>query len=213
MPATPDPAYDDEPGFRELVRADYAAFLGTDTNSHRGASRLRRLLDVLTWPGFVAVVVFRCAHATSRLGLFPIARILTYLNLSLHGCEFHPRAVIGPGLVVLHPQGCGFGPGVRVGRNCKLVKTVVLGTGGFDDPSRDGFPQVGDNVVFCDGSSAWGPVTIGDNSVLGAGVRLFRSVPPASKVVLNQRQMVLSALDGLGPQRRHEPVEEERVQQ
>jgi serine O-acetyltransferase len=127
-----------------------------------------------------------------------VARALTYLNLVLHSAEFHPSSVIGPGFVLLHPQGCGTSAGVRIGARCRMLKGVALGAGGYDDPGRDGVPVVGDDVLLCDGASVWGPVTIGDRSVVGAGVRLFKSVPADSKVLYAQRQMVVSRLDVSG---------------
>jgi serine O-acetyltransferase len=191
MPVTTHPVRDGELGLVDLVRADYAALRGAGTNTEPGASRLRLTLDILTWPGFVAVVIYRVAHAAHKIGLLPVSRALTYLNLVLHSFEMHPKVIAGPGLVVLHPQGSGCAAGVRIGRRCRMTKGVTLGAGGFDDPSVDGFPVVGDDVVFGEGSSAWGPVSIGDRALIGAGVRLFRSVPSDSKVVLAQRQMVL----------------------
>lgn len=180
-----------ELGLVDSIKADYAIFRGAGTNPT--SSRLRQVLDILTWPGFISVVIFRSARAAHRWGLFPVSRVLTYLNLTLHSTDMSPRAVVGPGLLMLHPLSSGWGPGVRIGRNVRILHGVVLGAGGFlDDPSRDGFPVIGDDVILCDGVTIFGPVTIGARSIVGAGVRLTRSVPEDSQVVFGQRVMVTS---------------------
>ncbi|MCZ7527876.1 MAG: hypothetical protein M5U14_16755 [Acidimicrobiia bacterium] len=150
-----------------------------------GGSNLRRAVDILTWPMFHAVVVFRLARAAQRNGLGPIARILMYVNEVVFFVEFSPKAVVGPGLVVLHP-GCGCAAGTRIGRNCTFVMFVQMGVAGRGDPRRDGPPTIGDDVVLSANSSVWGPVTVGSRSVIGAGVRLHQSVPEDSVVMAEQ---------------------------
>lgn len=176
-----------EVGLVESIKADYVAY--RDFLSVYGKSRLRSIFNILTWPMFHAVVMFRLARAAQRAGLFPIARTLMYLNEVVFMTELSPQAIIGPGLVMVHP-GCGCTAGTRVGQNCKMVMHVVLGVGGYTDTSRDGPPVIGDDVNLLSYSSVWGPVTVGSRSVIGLGVRLMKSVPEDSVVFAPQRQIV-----------------------
>jgi serine O-acetyltransferase len=172
-----------EVGLVESIKADYAAFKAF--YSVLGKSRLRSLFNILTWPMFHAVVIFRLARAAQRNGLAPIARVLMYINEVVFFVEFSPKAIIGPGLLLVH-AGSGCSAGTRIGRNCIILMFVQLGVAGYADPSRDGPPVVGDDVVLSGGCSIYGPVTIGSRSVIGAGVRLFESVPEDSRVTARQ---------------------------
>ncbi|MGY4496951.1 serine O-acetyltransferase [Bradyrhizobium sp. GM24.11] len=86
---------------------------------------------------------------------------------------------IGPGLYLQH----GFATVVTaksIGRNCLINQQVTIGYRGFDKA-----PRIGDNVSIRAGAKVLGDVTIGDNSVIGAGAVVIRSVPPDSVVVGN----------------------------
>lgn len=192
-----------EVGLVESIKADYVAY--RDFLSVSGKSRLRSALNVLTWTMFHAVVLFRLARAAQRAGLFPLARVLVYANEVLFLTEFSPQAIVGPGLVVIHP-GCGCAAGTRIGRNCKMVGMVHLGVGGYSDSSRDGAPVIGDDVNLLVYSSVWGPVTVGSRSVIGLGVRLLKSVPEDSAVFAPQRQ-ILTKRPGAGEPATDEPAQ------
>lgn len=176
---------------RWLIRADFRAFAAL--NGGRQRSRLRRRLDVLTLPGFQTVVIYRVAAYLHRLGLTPLARLVSTAGLVLFSAEVSPHVVAGPGLVLPHPHGLMLGAGAVLGRNVRILRGVVLGTSGRDDPTRDGFPVIGDDCVLCDGVSVFGPIQVGAGSTIGAGVMLSRSVPPASVVVLRQDLVVRTA--------------------
>ncbi len=172
-----------EVGFRESVKADFERFRSIRESA--GGSKLRRTLDILAWPTFHAVVVFRLARAAQRNGLGPIARLLMYINEVVWFVELSSKAVVGPGLVLVHP-GSGCAAGTRIGRNCTMVMFVHLGVGGRLDPTKDGPPVIGDDVSFGANSSAWGPVTVGSRSVIGTGVRVMQDIEEDSLVVAEQ---------------------------
>ena len=70
---------------------------------------LVRAIDALALPGTCAVLMFRIAVAFHRRGLKPISRALYFVNVVLFGAALHPAARVGPGLVVAHPVGMGWG--------------------------------------------------------------------------------------------------------
>lgn len=164
----------------QLIRADFEALVALD---HAGAHTLRRRLDVLAQPGFWAVCIFRLSAACHRAGLLPLARVLFLLNLFLFGTEMAPRARVGPGLAVPHPISTGFSGGTRIGRNVVLLSGVHLGSAGYPDPAKDGFPTIGDGCRIMDGAKVLGPVEIGAGAVIGANALVMRSVPPGAVVV------------------------------
>ena len=168
----------------EVIRADFEAFMGLDTASER--SSLRRRFDVLTLPGFWAVVLYRISSQLHHRGLFPLARLVMMFTFVLFSCEISPRMQAGPGLVVPHPQCVTMGAGVVLGSRVKLLRSVGMGIAGYRDPSRDGWPEIGDDCVIYDGAKVFGPVKVGHHSVIGASVVLLESVPPYSTVALRQ---------------------------
>lgn len=182
-----------EVGLIDSIKADYARFI--DFNAQPGKSRLRSALNVLTLPMFHSVLLVRLARAAQRTGLVPLARIFMYLNEVIYFVELSPKAVIGPGLVMAH-AGSGCAAGTRIGKNATLLMFVHLGVAGYPDPSRDGPPTIGDDVILSANCSVFGPVTIGSRCVVGTGVRLFKSLPDDSIVVAPQRHKITGNMRG-----------------
>jgi serine O-acetyltransferase len=161
------------------LRADYVGCLGLERM--RGMS-LRRHFDVLTQVGFWSVVIFRISAAAHRAGLLPVARVLYALNIMLFGADLHPRARIGPGLVIPHPVGVGVGAGSRIGRDVLLLKGITLGTAGLSVPTEDGFPVIGDGCRIMDGAKLLGPIEVGSRALIGANALVMRSIPAGAIV-------------------------------
>jgi len=171
-------------GLAATIKEDFEVFAGQDPAKSRGP---RLYLDILTLPGFWSVVTYRLAALAHRKGLLPVARMLFLLNMVLWSVELSPRAEIGPGLLIPHPQGVGVGAGVKIGRHAKLLKGTSIGAAGYEDHRKDGMPVIGDNCTIFDGAKVLGPIEVGDNCRVGAGVMLMKSIPAGSTIVLEQR--------------------------
>jgi serine O-acetyltransferase len=99
------------------------------------------------------------------------------------GVDIHPRAQIGPGLVLRHAHAVVIGRGAVIGRNVHVFHGVTLGNRLSGGPNRpDGFPVIGDDAILGAGAIILGPVHVGERSWVGAGVVLTRDVPPDSVV-------------------------------
>lgn len=123
------------------------------------------LVDLLTIPGTCAVLLFRLASTAHHRGLRPLSRFLYFVNVVLFGAELHPGAIVQPGLAVPHPVGIAVGGECRIGRRALLFRSVAIG--GVGDPKRPGMPVLGDDVVVFDSASVFGPVHVGDRSIIG----------------------------------------------
>lgn len=161
------------PGFRETVRADFAAMAKAKKARYPS---LTGLIDILMLPGTWAVLIFRTSVALHRAGLRPFSRILYFANSVLFSVDMIPTAVVGPGLALPHPIGVGMGE-VRIGRNVTLMGGVRLGTGAFGDLSRDGWPTIGDNCFLMDGAKLFGPVVVGHDTVVATNSVVVRDLP------------------------------------
>lgn len=163
----------------ELLRADYEATVSIDPLRPRG---LGRTLDVLTQPGFLCIVLYRLASAAKRRNHRVLARLLLLAQTMLFGAEIYPGAVIGPGVTLVHPVGVGIGAGVVMGRDMRLHGQIRIGSAGFKDPTKDGFPVFGDGCTIYDCAMVFGPVEVGAGSRIGANALLMESVPSGSLV-------------------------------
>lgn len=60
----------------------------------------------------------------------------------------------------------------KIGNNCRVSQQVTIGQKG------DFKPTIGDNVKICAGAIVIGGVSIGNNSIVGAGAVVVKDVPP-----------------------------------
>lgn len=162
------------PSFAATIWADmenFASLKGTSLRSVGG------VLDVLFFPGVMAVILFRLSSVFHRAGLRPISRLLYILNVVLFGADLAPGMQIGPGLALPHPVGVIIGAGVRMGRNVRVFGGAQLGGAAYEDRSRDGFPVVGDECWIFGGAKVLGPIAVGDHAMVAAGALVLQAVP------------------------------------
>ncbi len=83
---------------------------------------------------------------------------------------------VGPGLMLMH----GFATIItarKIGADCQVSQQVTIG---YDD--RGAPPVLGDRVRVGANSVILGPITIGDDAVVGAGAVVVRDVPAGAVV-------------------------------
>jgi serine O-acetyltransferase len=160
-----------------------------------------RLREILLNPGMWAVVGYRFRRwvRTSRMPRlvrlpFTLAAVVAQLGAEvLTGIQLSSAAQIGPGLYVPHSGTTVVGSGSVIGSDCTLAHGVTLGhRGGGKDAGRTGNPVVGDRVYIGPGSAIIGPVTVGEDAVIGVGAVVTKSVP-ARAVVAGSPARVLSS--------------------
>jgi serine O-acetyltransferase len=98
------------------------------------------------------------------------------------------RCRVGPGLFIDHGTGVVIGETARVGTDVTIYHGVTLGGTGRDRGKRH--PTIGDRVTIGAGAKVLGPITIGQDSRIGANAVLVRPVPPGSVVVGIPAQLV-----------------------
>ncbi|WP_246174431.1 serine O-acetyltransferase [Bradyrhizobium paxllaeri] len=102
--------------------------------------------------------------------LYKIIQILTGIELP---CE----AIVGRNFVIDHFGGIIVSGYARFGDNCRIRNGVVVGLRRVDQPVA---PVIGNNVDIGSGAKLLGPITIGDNSLIGANAVVLIDVPPNS---------------------------------
>ncbi|WP_432720863.1 serine O-acetyltransferase [Jeongeupia wiesaeckerbachi] len=178
------------PDIRRLLDSDVeAAYLGDPA-----ARSVDEIL--LCYPGIIAIIHHRLAHALYVLGVPLLARIVAELAHAETGIDIHPGAQIGRGFFIDHGTGVVIGETAVIGERVRLYQAVTLGAKRFDTDAsgalhkgRPRHPTVGDDVVIYAGATILGRITIGHGSAIGGNVWLTRSVPPGSVITqANLRQ-------------------------
>ncbi len=142
----------------------------------------RSILEiVLAYPGLHALWMHRAAHWLWEKKVPVVPRLISHLNRFLTGIEIHPGAKFGKGVFIDHGMGVVIGETSEIGDYVTLYQGVTLGGTGKEKGKRH--PTVGRNVVIAAGAKVLGPITIGDDSKVGAGAVVIRDVPPRCTVV------------------------------
>lgn len=137
----------------------------------------------LLYPGPKAVMFHRIAHWFYSQQLHFFARFFSELSRWLTGIEIHPGARIGRRLVIDHGMGVVIGETAEIGDDCIIFHGVTLGGVKFDPVKRH--PTVMNRVLIGTGAKVLGPITLGDDSRVGANAVVTRSVEPGQTVVGN----------------------------
>lgn len=132
-------------------------------------------------PGIHAQIFYRISHFFYNKKMFITARIISQLGRFFTGIEIHPGAIIGKRLFIDHGMGVVIGETAELGDDVTLYQGVTLGGTGKDKGKRH--PTIHNNVTIGSGAKILGPITVGENSKIGAGAVVVRCVPPNTTAV------------------------------
>lgn len=149
---------------------------------------------IFCYPGLEAITIHRLAHELYRLGVPLIPRILSEWSHNRTGIDLHPGAKIGPSFFIDHGTGVVIGETCEIAGNVKVYQGVTLGALSFPKDAEGNVvrdtkrhPTIEEGVViYASATILGGDTTIGANSVIGAGVSLYESVPPDTIVTINK---------------------------
>lgn len=174
---------DDLPRLRRLLDTDVSA-------AYNGDPAARSVDEVLLcYPGVLALIHHRIAHALYQRGLPILARIVAEIAHSRTGIDIHPGATIGSAFFIDHGTGVVIGETAVIGDRVKLYQHVTLGAKRFP-AGADGLPEKGlprhprveDDVVIYAGATVLGRVTLGRGAVIGGNVWVTHDVPAGGSV-------------------------------
>jgi serine O-acetyltransferase len=141
-------------------------------------------------PGFQALAIHRFGVWVDGIGWAPARFLLRRLYFLLsgfaklfYGVEVPYTAEVGRRLRLAHGQ-CGvvIGRFCRIGDDCVIRHNVTLGRLSGPSSERD-VPRLGNRVEIGAGAVIVGPVTIGDDAIIGPNVVVREDVPPESTVM------------------------------
>ncbi|MBW4029569.1 MAG: serine O-acetyltransferase [Acidobacteria bacterium] len=157
------------------LRSDLRAITERDPAS-RGP-----LETALTYPGLHALWAHRIAHQLWHRRLKFLARWLAAVARVFTGVDIHPAASLGERVFIDHAMGVVIGETAVVGDDVTIYQGVTLGGTSLSHEKRH--PTIGRRVIIGAGAKVLGPITVGDDSRVGANAVVVNSVPPNSVVV------------------------------
>lgn len=153
---------------------------------------------ILTYPGLLALFVYRTAHVMVKLDIPMLPRMMTEYAHRLTGIDLHPGASIGRGIMIDHGTGIVVGETAVVGNHVKIYQGVTLGALYFPRDEAGAMvrqtrrhPTVEDYVVlYANATVLGGETVIGHHSVVGSNAWITESIPPYSKVLYQSESVV-----------------------
>lgn len=170
-------------GFGALLRAARTRFREDVSAAKERDPAVRSTAElVLAYPGLHALWFHRMAHRMwRRPGLRLAARIVSHISRALTGIEIHPAAQLGHRVFIDHGMGVVIGETAEVGDDVLIYHGVTLGGRSMSRGKRH--PTIGNGVVLGTGARVLGPITIGDNTQVGANAVVVKNVPADAVVV------------------------------
>jgi serine O-acetyltransferase len=190
--------YEDTLLFLETI-PDIQRVLAKDVQACFDGDPAAKSLDeiIFCYPGIFAIMVYRLAHKLHDLGVPFIPRIMTEYAHGQTGIDIHPGADIGEGFVIDHGTGVVIGETTFIGKSVRLYQGVTLGALSLPKNAGEALrgkkrhPTIEDEVIIYSGATILGGQTrIGARSVIGGNVWLTESVPPDTKVLLAEPQLI-----------------------
>ena len=108
--------------------------------------------------------------------------MIAFRSMRRFGCEISPFCKLGEGLRIHHSQGITIGWQVEAGNNLELFQHVTIGSNRKERNGRT-MPRIGNNVSIGNGAIVVGPISIGDNVIIGAQSYVDKDIPDNSFVI------------------------------
>lgn len=150
---------------------------------------------ICSYPGFLAIFVYRAAHILYDAGVPLIPRIMTEYAHSRTGIDINAGATIGRRFFIDHGTGVVIGETTVIGDNVKIYQGVTLGALstrlGRKLGGKKRHPTIENDVTIYSGATILGGDTvIGEGSVIGGNVFITESVPKNMRVSMKAPELV-----------------------
>ncbi len=178
---------------------DLRIILASDIKAARDGDPANQGVDeiIFSYPGMRAVSIHRLAHVLYHLEVPLLPRIMNEYAHSQTGIDIHPGAHIGESFFIDHGTGVVIGETCHIGDRVRIYQGVTLGA--LSLPADAGrlfrgkkrHPTIEDDVIIYSGATILGGETvIGARSIIGGNVWLTESVPPDTKVIHKNPELV-----------------------
>ena len=150
---------------------------------------------IVSYPGLLAIFVYRVAHILYKENVPMIPRIMTEYAHSKTGIDINSGAEIGEYFFIDHGTGVVIGETTVIGNNVKLYQGVTLGAlstrSGQDLAGVKRHPTIGDHVtIYANSTVLGGETVIGTGSIIGGNAFITKSIPEHTKVIVKSPEMI-----------------------
>ena len=143
----------------------------------------RSRLEILLYPGVLALGLHRVAHRLFKARLYFLARFINHFSRFLTAIDIHPGATIGKNFFIDH----GFtviGETALIGDNVTIYQCVTLGgTDPANGIAGKRHPTICDGAIIGSGSQVLGPIIVGARARVGANAVVTKDVPAGAVMV------------------------------
>ncbi len=177
------------PEIRRLLMCDVEAGFNGDP-----AAKSRAEI-IVSYPGLLAIFVYRIAHILYKENIPLIPRIMTEYAHGITGIDINSGAEIGEYFFIDHGTGVVIGETTVIGNNVKLYQGVTLGAlstrSGQDLAGVKRHPTIGDHVtIYANSTVLGGETVIGNGVIIGGNAFITKSIPDYTKIVVKSPEMI-----------------------
>jgi len=137
--------------------------------------------------GFWVMLIYRFGRWRYGVRPAPLRKIFSFfykvlfkLVQILTGVELPCEAIVGRNFTIDHFGGIVISGYARFGDDCRIRNGVVVGLRRIEEKAA---PVIGDGVDIGAGAKLLGPITIGDNVIIGANAVVLCDVPSNSLAI------------------------------
>ena len=177
------------PEIRRLLMNDVEA------GFHGDPAAKSRAEIIVSYPGLLAIFIYRIAHVLYVENIPLIPRIMTEYAHGKTGIDINSGAVIGEYFFIDHGTGVVIGETTVIGNHVKLYQGVTLGAlstrSGQELAGVKRHPTIGDNVtIYANSTVLGGETTIGNGVIIGGNAFITKSIPDYTKIVVKSPEMI-----------------------
>ena len=177
------------PEIRRLLMCDVEAGFNGDP-----AAKSRAEI-IVSYPGLLAIFVYRVAHILYKENVPLIPRIMTEYAHGRTGTDINSGATIGEYFFIDHGTGVVIGETTVIGNHVKLYQGVTLGAlstrSGQELAGVKRHPTICDNVtIYANSTVLGGETVIGNGVIIGGNAFITKSIPDYTKIIVKSPEMI-----------------------
>jgi serine O-acetyltransferase len=177
------------PEIRRLMMCDVEAGFNGDP-----AAKSRAEI-IVSYPGVLAIFVYRVAHILYKENVPLIPRIMTEYAHGTTGIDINSGAEIGEYFFIDHGTGVVIGETTVIGNHVKLYQGVTLGAlstrSGQELSGVKRHPTICDNVtIYANSTVLGGETVIGNGVIIGGNAFITKSIPDYTKIIVKSPEMI-----------------------
>lgn len=177
------------PEIRRLLMCDVEA------GFHGDPAAKSRAEIIVSYPGLLAIFVYRIAHILYKEDIPLIPRIMTEYAHGKTGIDINSGAEIGEYFFIDHGTGVVIGETTVIGNHVKLYQGVTLGAlstrSGQELSGVKRHPTIRDNVtIYANSTVLGGETVIGNGVIIGGNAFITKSIPDYTKIIVKSPEMI-----------------------